>query len=177
MTLRAGHGRGRGVPRVEVLPPDELPPASPGDTVPSERDSGGRFRKGNTVARMAKVRPGPQATGLDTASDAFRPFLRWGRRYASHRRSELAKAHGGTISAGVGALVESAALALAASRYLHTVGSQTGDPETLKRASTLGNDARQNELAAWELASREAAARPKGDDVDRVQRLLRGEDP
>ena len=29
MTLRSGHGRGAGAPRVEVLPGDELPAASP----------------------------------------------------------------------------------------------------------------------------------------------------
>jgi len=73
----------------------------------------------------------------------------------------MAQAHGGEISAGVGAMLESAAMALAASRYLHSKGAETGDADLLKRASALANDARQNELAAWELAAREAAARPR----------------
>jgi hypothetical protein len=103
--------------------------------------------------------------GLDRSDPKVRPFLAWGRRYASHRRRELAQAHGGSISAGVGALIESAALALGASRYLHALGAETGDPEILKRASALANDARQNELAGWELAAREAAARPRPKNV------------
>lgn len=96
------------------------------------------------------------------ADPAFAVYAAWGKRYAAHRRGELAQAHGGSISAGVGALVESASLALAASRFLSAKAAETGDPELFKRSSALANDARQNELAAWELASREAKARPQG---------------
>lgn len=35
MTLRSGHGKGSGVPGVEVLPPDEQPFAPAGAAVPS----------------------------------------------------------------------------------------------------------------------------------------------
>ncbi len=162
MSLRKGHGAGRGTPHVEVLPADELPSASPALAVRSDQGPDGRFLPGNTAGRAQRIRPGEQgALGLDKSDPAYRPFLRWGRRYAAHRRAELALSHGGEISAGVGAMVESAGLAMAASRYLHARGSECGDPELLKRASALANDARQNELAAWELASREAAARPR----------------
>jgi hypothetical protein len=65
----------------------------------------------------------------------------------------------GYVSAGVSSLIASASLALCASRYLYEVAAETGDAETLKRASALANDARQGELAAWELASREGQAR------------------
>lgn len=41
MTLRAGHGRGRGVPRVEVMPADELPSATPAIAV---RPDAGRLQ-------------------------------------------------------------------------------------------------------------------------------------
>jgi hypothetical protein len=161
MALRTGHGAGRGCPRVEVLPPDELPAAVGCKTVRSNRDAGGRFIRGNTAARARRLRAGNLGGvgGIESTSDAFKPFARWGRRYGSHRRRELAHAHGGEISAGVGALIESAALSLASSRFLQSQGAAVGDPELLKRASSLAAEARQNELAAWELAAREAKAR------------------
>lgn len=162
MALRKGHGRGKGTPRIEVLPPDELPPATGAIAVRSNRTTDGRFAPGNAAARAQKTRPGPLGSlGYEKTSPEYATFLRWGRRYAAHRREELALAHGGSISAGVGAMVESAGLALAASRFLHAKGSETCDPDLLKRASALANDARQNELAGWELAAREAASRPK----------------
>lgn len=157
--LRAGHGAGSKHPHVEVVA-DELAAATPATTDRTERDTNGRFTRGNTVARMARVRPG-RLGGIDDASPEFRSFQRWGRRYAAHRRNELALAHGGEISAGVGAMVESASLALAGSRYLAHLAAVDPLPATLKQSADLGALARQTELAAWELAAREAAARPK----------------
>ena len=158
MTLRRGHGLGAGVPRIEVLPADELPPASTPIAVRADRDANGRWVAGNAAARAQRVRPGARGLlDVERATGAVRAFGRWGRRYASNRRAELAAAHGGTLSAGAGALVESAALALAASRFLYARGADLGDVELMRRASALANDARQNELAAWELAAREGA--------------------
>jgi hypothetical protein len=162
MALRKGHGAGQGVPRIEVLPPDELPSVSLPFTVRADRMPDGRFAVGNAVQRSRVVRPGAKGhTSALTADETFAPFQRWGRRYASHRREELASVHGGELSAGVSALIESAGEQLAASRYLHAKASATGDATLFKQSSALANDARQNELAAWELASREAAARPR----------------
>ncbi len=162
MALRKGHGKGKSAPlRAEVLPPDELPPALGSDTARPGRGPDGRFAPGNVLGRAQRVHPGARGQlGLDKTDPAVRPFLAWGRRYAAHRRRELAAAHGGEISAGVGAMVESAGLALAASRFLSSKAAETGDPELLKRASALACDARQHELASWELAAREAKARP-----------------
>ena len=166
MTLRRGHGSGAGVPRIEVLPADELPPASTPVAVRADRDADGRFLRGNAAARAQRVRPGVRGMlGLERAHKDVLVFAKWGRRYASHRRAELAAAHGGTLSAGAGALVESAALALAASRFLYARGAELGDVELMRRASALANDARQNELAAWELAAREGAANRKPFDT------------
>lgn len=166
MALRKAHGAGaRALLRVETLPPDELPSATGSNTDRSDRDHNGRFTPGNSASRSQRVHPGARGQlGLDKSDPEYRPFAAWGRRYASHRRQELAAAHGGSVSAGVGAMVESAGLALAASRFLHARGAETGDAELLKRASALANDARQSELAAWELASREAKGRPKKTD-------------
>lgn len=173
MALRTGHGNGRGVPRVEVLPPDELPAATPSISARADRDPSGRFARGNTAGTAQRVHPGARGQlAIEKSDPTVRPFLAWGRRYASHRRRELAAAHGGHISAGVGAMIESAGLALASSRYLHARGAELADPELLKRASALANDARQNELAAWELAAREAGARPQANPLDALRRAV-----
>ena len=165
MTLRKGHGNGAGSPRIEVLPPDELPPASPSKTVRSGRDARGRFAAENTEARSGIVRPGPRGFSAALKIDpVYAPFERWGRRYASHRRRELAEAHGGELSAGASGLIESAGAQIAASRFLQAKASETGDADLFKRASALANDARQNELAAWELAAREGKAREERDE-------------
>lgn len=162
MALRKPHGsaRGAGSPRVEVLPPDELPSVAPAIAVRSDRGANGQFTAGNTASRSRRATPG-KLGGVDTSSPEFRPFKHWARRYAGHRRDELAKVHGGDLSAGVGAIIESASLALASSRYCQAKGAETNDVDLLKRAADLSALARQHELAAWELAAREAAARPK----------------
>lgn len=82
-------------------------------------------------------------------------------KYRKTRMKELATAHG-SVSAGVGALVASASLCLAASRYLfqRAAGAPGGaDPELLKLAAKLSSDGRQNDLAAWELCAREGAVK------------------
>ena len=174
MALRSGHGRGAGVPRIEVLPADELPSASHAITDRPDRGADGRFVPGNRAARAGLVRPGPRGhTGAEIHPD-YVPFARWGKRYASHRRRELAAAHGGSLSAGVSALIESAGVQLAASRYLAGRAAQTGDPDLFRRSSALANDARQNELAAWELAAREASVHTRRRDDSGLGRLLGG---
>lgn len=180
MALRTGHGNGAGVPRVEVLPPDELPPASPSNADRSGRGSDGRFLPGNGIARAQKVRPAKYGTlvlELAKADPVYQTCARWGSRYAAHRRVELAKAHGGELSAGVGALVESAGNALADSRYVRAKAAEKGDAALFKLAASLATEARQCELAAWELAAREAAARPRNPVADLRRRVLGGGTP
>jgi hypothetical protein len=168
MALRAGHGNGAGQPRIEVLPAPELPPATPGNAGQRDRDALGRFVRGNMAARSQRTRPGPRGlVGVDRCTPDFRPFARWGARYGAHRRRELASAHGGEISAGAGAIIESAALAMAASRYLDHRARQSGDADLFKQAAQLAQTARQHELAAWELCAREAAARPDPEELER----------
>jgi hypothetical protein len=55
--------------------------------------------------------------------------------------------------------VASAALQLAASRWAFDKGAEQDDPALIKLGSALANDSRQNLLAAYEMAVREAAAR------------------
>jgi hypothetical protein len=160
MALRTGHGNGSGAPRIEVLPPDELPAATPGLPVRAGRDASGRFVRGNAEGQAKRVKPGVRgALGIDKADPRYKAFARWGARYGAHRRRELAQAHGGSISAGVGAIVESAAQAMAASRFVQSLAAESGDAELFKQAAALASTARQHELAAWELAARESEVR------------------
>lgn len=170
MTLRSGHGTGAGSPRIEVLPPDELPSATPSLPVRPSRDAAGRFVRGNTEGVAKRVKPGVRGSlGIDKADPRYKAFARWGARYGAHRRRELALAHGGSISAGVGAIVESAAQAMAASRFVQSLAAESGDAELFKQAAALASTARQHELAAWELAAREAQARPKTNAIAQLR--------
>jgi hypothetical protein len=162
MALRAGHGDGAGVPRVEVLPPDELPTPNAHDTAAALaiRSARGRpFAVGNRAA--AGRRPRLAQLGVPTTSSdpRYALALRRAARYRKRRCAELAVVWGGYLSAGAASMIASASLALCASRYLYELAAETGDPATLKQASALAIDARQTESAAWELASREGKAR------------------
>lgn len=161
MALRTAHGAGRkALVRIETLPADELPMATGSNPDRPDRGPDGRFLPGNRSAEAQRIRPGLRG-GIDKSDPAYRPFRNWARRYAAHRRAELARLHGGEVSAGVGAIIESAANALGASRYFQSKGEESLNPDLLKRAADLSALARQHELAAWELAAREGSARPR----------------
>jgi hypothetical protein len=167
MGWRKGHGNGKGQPRIETLPADELPTPNAATTVASlaERRARGKpFEPGNRAAVGRRPKLALLGVDVDRADPRMVLALRRANRYRKQRCAELSVTFGG-CSAGVSGLVASASLALCASRFLYELGAELGDAELLKRASSLANDARQNELAAWELASREGKARPapKGD--------------
>lgn len=167
MALRTGHGNGAGSPRVEVLPPDELPAGVQGEPLGehrSERDGAGRFRPGARTAQAAGGSASRDKTRLarrlalgDTMADPrFEPFLRAARAFRAHHVTELARTvGGGRCGAAPASIIASAALQLAASRFAFEV---LGD---IALGSKLANDSRQNLLAAHELTAREAEARPK----------------
>jgi hypothetical protein len=151
--------------RSAVSPADELaePTGSDPDTNRPERDAHGHFARGNGIAKAKRLRSGPrgalamlEASGKDPAWQAA---ARWGRRYSAHRRAELARAHGGELSAGVGTIIESAADLLADARYWRAKAIATSDPELSRLAAQLTAQARGCERDAWELAAREATAR------------------
>lgn len=174
VTLRSGHGSGAGVPRIEVLPVDELPAGMPAPARPAaDRDNAGKFVEGPGTAALARggakarheSRQLRRLLGLWTPDD--------GHEYADYHRlaSEWRDAHlaqlsatvgGGQVGPGPASLVSSAAIQLGASRYLADLGAREGNPKLLLAASQLSNDSRQNLLAAHELAAKEAKARPKG---------------
>ena len=161
MTLRAGHGQGAGSPRVEVAPPDELPFAPAGAAVPlgEGRDRSGRLRTSAAARAMAKLpRRGAFVPRKLACDPRFEPHNRRRLEWLKARRSELAAATGG-VSHGVGAMLAAAAWQHAAGEFAAELGAETGNVELFKTAATLSSTARQHDLAAWELACREAQAR------------------
>jgi hypothetical protein len=175
MVLRKGHGKGAGVPRIEVPPVDELPegvpaPEQPPPLAPTgpERDAAGHFlpgarsaqsRGGRALAGLSKLARTIGATDAETSA-AFKPYQRLAVAFRkSHVQSLAQTVGGGLCGAAPASMVESAALQLAASRFLFDTAD--GDSKKLKLASQLANDSRQNLLAAYELCAKEALARAK----------------
>ena len=147
----------------ETKPSDELRPATPPDTDRRDHGPDGRFTVGNTVARSKRLRTGLQGAlvALERKGDhAWQAAAKWGKRYGVHRRGELARAHGGSISAGVGALTEDEQQLRTDARYWRAKGMAEGNADYCKLAASLLAQARGAARDAWELAAREAAARP-----------------
>lgn len=177
MALRSGHGHGAGVPRIEVLPADELPVGVPGAARPAAaRDDAGRFIKGPGTAELARAggkaaqeaRQLARLLGLTEVPEdhPFAPYARLAREWRDDHMAQLAETvGGGEVGPGPASIVSTAALQLAASRWLSDLGAQSGDAKSLLEASKLGNDSRQNLLAAFELCAREAKARGQRGDV------------
>lgn len=177
MALRTSHGRARqlgSVVSVELLPPDEQPPATPAEPGRSDRDTAGRFVAGNKIAKQARVRAGKRGTlakleGKGTPE--WQAANKWGQQYAAHRLGELAKAHGGEVSSDVSVLVQDIGDAVADARWARAKAAELEAEGKHERAAALRAEARQlrleargHRLAAWELAHREAEARPKAAD-------------
>ncbi len=101
---------------------------------------------------------------LHEGDPRYRNCIELANRYRRKRVAELSELHGG-LSAGASSMLASAALALAASRYLYELyavdlGGELGTV-MLKQAASLADSARQSELAAWEVSAREGLARRK----------------
>jgi hypothetical protein len=170
MSLRTGHGKGKGSPRIEVLPANELPAGvavterNPGAAV--RRDAQGRLadaqsarelgRKGG-LAKAGQTRLGSSlALGGAFADPRFEPYAKAAKAFRCAQVHRLATTvGGGECGPAPASMVASAALQLAASRFAFEV---LGD---MQLGSRLANDSRQNLLGAHELAAKEAQARPK----------------
>jgi hypothetical protein len=170
MSLRRGHGAGKGTPRIEVLPADELPVGVPADArheSPHDRGEAGRFAPGNTLstrggrARAGKTRLADRL-GLRSlpVGAAFAAYKASAVSFRRAQCAELARTVGGGVCGpGPSSLVASAALQLAWSRYLSDVAAEKGDAQGALIASRLADASRQSLLAAHELCAREGAAR------------------
>ena len=170
---REGHGAGAGRMHTESIPFDEARSATPADTVRSQHGPDGRFLPKNTVALAKRARVGRIGHRDYESDEEFAPFDRWGKAFAAHRRGELAKLHGGELSAAVGAVVEDEGLCRARSRFAHMKFATTKDRDWSREARAESTEARQLAKDAWQLAALEAAARPKG-NVDPMARIRAG---
>ncbi len=107
---------------------------------------------------------GMNPTTLMRGDPSYAACVRAANKFRKARMRELAQLHG-FVSAGVGALLASSALALAASRYLYNQAAEESskdvpvDAGLLKEASVLADKARQSDLAAWEVCAREGILR------------------
>lgn len=158
--------------RIEVLPADELPAGLPAPARPAAtRDTAGRFVPSDGTREAARRGGQARAESVQLArllglaelpeGHAYLPYARLARAWRDEHMAHLgATVGGGVIGAGVASVVSTAALQLAASRWLSDQGAASGDARLLLDASRLGDASRQNLLAAHELAAREAAARP-----------------
>src|SRR5678816_326262 len=106
MAVRPGHGKGKGVPRVETKPIKELPLGVQVDVqveAPGERDSGGRFTSNSRTAQ----RQGGHALSLKSRlarkmglnsplnNEAFEPYKRAGGQFRKVQVRHLALTVGG----------------------------------------------------------------------------------
>jgi hypothetical protein len=166
VALRNGHGTGAGSPRIEVLPPDELPAGVPDDAraeSPADRGTLGRFAPGNSLAvQGGRARSGHAKLarrlrlGETFADPRFETYAAAARGFRRAHVTALARSvGGGHCGPAPASIIASASLQLAASRFAFEV---LGD---MKLGSQLADASRQNLLAAHELCAREAAARPK----------------
>lgn len=169
MALRNGHGKGAGVPRLEVLPADELPkgvaalqpslaalprpPYAKGSAEAQEAGRRGGKAKAGTTALASGL--GLAKTFADPSLEPYRCAAENFARLHINRLSQTVG--GGVIEPGWSSVVWSAAFQLAGSRWAFEV---KGD---VSLGSKLANDSRQNLLAAHELAARMASARTKPD--------------
>jgi hypothetical protein len=172
LSIRAGHGAGAGRPHVEVLPADELPAGLPAPAwLPQagERVEHGRFAKGATSAQAAggRARAGSvrlaRTLGLTNPPDSS-TFAPYRRQAAAFRRAHVAQlartVGGGYCGPAPSSIVATAAWQLALSRYILD-NAENCTSADLVIASRMGNESRQNLLAAHELCAKEAQKRPK----------------
>lgn len=174
MSLRTGHGSGRGTPRIEVMPVDELPKGVPAPSAApvsaaATAASTALRETGDTLAakelgrlgglakaardRGLRVLEGLGLRGVAPANLA--PYLADAEAFAISEVSRLAlEVGGGTCGPMPASMVQSAALELAGSRAAFADGNTV-------LGSKLASASRQNLLGAFELCARQAKARPQ----------------
>lgn len=170
MGWRSSHGARRdtnGPVRIEVKPADEMgrPNAEDMDVrLERQRELGRPFKKGNRAAagrRPKLARLGIDRTDLDSKDPAYAHAVRIAESYRQRRVSEMKIAHG-FASVGAMSIMATASLQLAFARMMMAkAGEGIVDMDLLKKGSSMANDGRQNELAAWELCEREASAKTR----------------
>lgn len=200
MTLRSGHGTGAGVPRIEVLPSDEMPKpitaeeAAKPDSL--QRRPNGRFtpesareagrRGGRAERKKADAKKLAKKFGLGRlierwkADDEIEKFITESEQWFVQSCEDMSRdVGGGQLSSGVTSMLRSSAYQRAYANFLYDCASRTAHAwETLAphaipnakprlsprldlvaAATRLADSSRQNYMAAFEIAAREAHAR------------------
>jgi hypothetical protein len=185
VSLRAGRPcHTRSEPHPEVCAADELPrgvQAHEQAEARRERRDDGTWAPGASTAQAKGGRALRGRTVLSSQLglaklDGEAGFARYRGSAATFARAECAHlaatVGGGICGPGPSSMVYSAALQLAASRYLSDQAATTGDPALFAQASRLANDSRQNLIAAREVCAREARSRPQESAQDRIARRI-----
>lgn len=163
--IRGGHGDARDAILVTETPAlDELTPLDAADTAAAlaDRQVRGRpFQRGNRAAASRRCALALLGVPLASCDPRYRSAMRKAESYRQRRVRELAVQHGGDLGAGPSAMLANSALALGASRVLYELAGETLDAGMFRQAAALADSARQQELTAVGLASREAQSRPK----------------
>ena len=154
------------VPRVDELPAGVPAPARQAPP----RDAAGRLLPGAGTTELARAgglaaaeaRQLGQLLGLWEAPEGhtFAPYARLAREWRDQQMAQLAATvGGGRVGPGPASVVSSAAMQMAASRWLYDVGAEKGDAKLLLDSSRLADASRANVLSAHELAAKEAEGR------------------
>lgn len=171
MTLRRTDQPGRMPVHVEVERADALPDGVPAPSRQAPaRDVSGRLRPSPGTTALAAIggraaaeaRQLGQLLGLWSPPEGhtYAPYARLAREWRDdHMTTLAATVGGGEVGPGPASVVSTAALQMAASRWLFDRGAELGDARMLTDASRLADSSRQSLLAAHELAAREATAR------------------
>lgn len=181
MSYRSAHGRSKELGQTlvwESTPMDELPPAPTGGTVDlrAGRDEKGRIRSSETARQLAKLRhqrPDFVREHVECAAD-FAAYDRRRRELVRRRIAELHQAYG-DVSAGVGMILRAWGWATAFGEYLAAKAAATGDPELMDQSTKHLARASVELAKAYDLAGKEAAARPQESALARLRREAAGQ--
>lgn len=181
MSLRKGHGNGRGTPRFETKPWDEqrTPPAERPEPLVKGRDSAGKVRTSEAARALASLPRRQTYVPRKLACDPrFEVHNRRRIEYTKRRRSEIHNAWGG-VSHGVGALLVAESWMWAGGEFASELGCETGDADHFKTAGVLYGQAKGLAAAAWELAEKESTTRSASgpSQTARIVARLRGQTP
>jgi len=112
------------------------------------------------LAKARKLRLVDSLGLVHIAADAaFAPYRAAAEAFVEAHLADLARLAGGSVGSGPSSMVASAALQLAASRWCFDTGATKGSSKMLAQGSRLADASRQNLMASYEMAVREAGAR------------------
>lgn len=135
-------------------------PAGSADPLAELRAPDGTVRSTEAARSLAK-RPRLRRRLVPTALNVdpgFESHARARRDWLTRRVSEHHEVFG-AVSSAVGAMLNASSWLFAAGEFAAEKAAEAGDVELFKVAASLTTTARGHELAAWELAAREARAR------------------